>query len=63
MARFPSREADVAALAGNVIVGLTESADDFPAPPVPAAFLLFAQHNDDLGVEVTKWNRPYTHWG
>jgi len=39
MARFPSREADVAALAGNVIVGLTESADDFPAPPVPAADL------------------------
>lgn len=42
MARFPSREADVAALAGNVIVGLTESADDFPAPPVPAADLKIA---------------------
>ena len=39
MARFPNREAEVAALAGNVIVGLTESADDFPAPPVPAADL------------------------
>ncbi len=39
MARFPNREADVAALAGNVIVGLTESADDFPAPPVPAVDL------------------------
>jgi chromosome segregation ATPase len=39
MARFPSREADVAALAGNVIVGLAESGDDFPAPPVPAADL------------------------
>jgi len=37
--RFPTREADVAALAGNVIVGLTESADDFPAPPVTAADL------------------------
>ena len=36
MARFPTREADVAALAGNVIVGLTESAEDFPAPPVSA---------------------------
>jgi hypothetical protein len=36
MARFPKREADVAALAGSVIVGLTESAEDFPAPPVPA---------------------------
>ena len=42
MARFPSREADVAALAGSVIVGLTESADDFPAPPVPAADLKIA---------------------
>ena len=37
--RFPTREADVAALAGSVIVGLTESGDDFPAPPVPAADL------------------------
>ena len=40
--RFPTREADVAALAGNVIVGLTESADDFPAPPVAAADLKVA---------------------
>jgi len=40
--RFPTREADVAALAGNVIVGLTESADDFPGPPVAAADLKVA---------------------
>ncbi len=33
MARFPSREADVAALASQLITGLTEAADDFPAPP------------------------------
>jgi len=39
MSRFPNREAEVAALAGSVIVGLTESADDFPAPPVPATDL------------------------
>jgi hypothetical protein len=39
MARFPNREADVAALAGNVIIGLTEYAEDFPAPPIPAADL------------------------
>ena len=37
--RFPTREAEVAALASNVIVGLTESSDDFPAPPVTAADL------------------------
>jgi len=36
MARFPTREADVAALAGNVIAGLTEYAEDFSTPPVSA---------------------------
>ena len=53
MARFPSREANVAALAGNVIVGLTESADDFPAPPVPAADLKAALEPTDRSTVVT----------
>ena len=34
MAKFPTREAEVAALAGTIIHGLTEHGDDFPACPV-----------------------------
>ena len=34
MAKFPTREAEVAALAGTIIHGLSENADDFPACPV-----------------------------
>jgi hypothetical protein len=33
MARFPSRESDVAALASQMITGLTEEAETFSAPP------------------------------
>jgi hypothetical protein len=32
--RFPRREAEVAALARQIVVGLTENADDFPSPPL-----------------------------
>jgi hypothetical protein len=39
MARFPFSEAEVAALAQDMIGGLTTYAEDFPAPPVPAAEL------------------------
>ena len=39
MARFPSREAEVAVLAAEIINGLTENSDDFPAPPVGTAEL------------------------
>jgi len=34
MARFPRREAEVAALASQMINGLTEQAENFPAPPI-----------------------------
>jgi len=34
MAKFPTREADVAAMAGTIISGLTEYAEEFPACPV-----------------------------
>ncbi|MFA6240901.1 MAG: fibronectin type III domain-containing protein [Candidatus Hydrogenedentales bacterium] len=34
MARFPSREAEVKALAQNIVSGLTENAVLFPTPPV-----------------------------
>lgn len=34
MARFPEREAEVATLASQIITGLTENAEDFPAPPI-----------------------------
>ena len=34
MARFPDREAQIKALAQNIVTGLTENAADFPAPPV-----------------------------
>jgi len=36
MARFPTREAEIAALAGDIIHGLTQYTEDFPAPPVAA---------------------------
>ena len=39
MARFPSREAEVAALASEMINGLTEHAENFPAPPIGVAEL------------------------
>jgi hypothetical protein len=32
--RFPRTESDIATLAGRVIDGLTNAAEDFPAPPV-----------------------------
>jgi len=32
--RFPRSESDIATLAGRVIDGLTNAAEDFPAPPV-----------------------------
>jgi hypothetical protein len=34
MARFPTRDADVAALAGTMVHGLAEHAEDFPDSPV-----------------------------
>jgi hypothetical protein len=34
MARFPTREADIVALAGDIMHGLTEYTEDFPNPPV-----------------------------
>ena len=34
MAKFPTREAEVASLAGTMIYGLTEFAGDFPSCPV-----------------------------
>ena len=33
MARFPKREADIAALTKRVVTGLTTHAEDFPSPP------------------------------
>jgi len=39
MRRFPTREADVAALARNIVAGLTENAEHFPKAPVPPAEL------------------------
>ena len=35
MRRFPRREADVAALARQIVSGLTTEADDFQSPPLP----------------------------
>ena len=39
MRKFPRREADVAALARQIVHGLTAEADDFPSPPLPPAEL------------------------
>jgi hypothetical protein len=39
MACFPDREAQIKALAQNIVTGLTENAVDFPAPPVAAGDL------------------------
>lgn len=39
MARFPSREADIRALAQNIVTGMTDNAAIFPAPPVTPADL------------------------
>lgn len=39
MARFPSREAEIKALAQNIATGLTANAATFPAPPVTAVAL------------------------
>ena len=36
MARFPTRKAEIAALAGDIIHGLTQYTEDFPTPPVAA---------------------------
>ena len=36
MAKFPRREADIAALAGTMVFGLAENAEDFPDCPVSA---------------------------
>jgi len=39
MARFPSREAEIKALAQNIVTGLAANAADFPAPPVTSVAL------------------------
>ncbi len=39
MARFPSREAEIKALAQSIVTGLAANAADFPSPPVPSAGL------------------------
>ena len=39
MARFPDREAEIRALAQNIVTGLVASAADFPTPPVASAAL------------------------
>jgi hypothetical protein len=39
MARFPRTEAEIKALAQNIVTGLTANLADFPAPPVAAAAL------------------------
>jgi len=39
MARFPDREAQIKALAQNIVTGLAANAADFPSPPVPSADL------------------------
>ncbi len=39
MGKFPSREADVAALAGTMVHGLAENAEDFPECPVSVEVL------------------------
>jgi len=39
MARFPEREAEIKALAQNIVTGLAANAADFPTPPVASAAL------------------------
>ena len=39
MARFPTREEEVRALAENLAAGLTADPTPFPAPPIPPAAL------------------------
>ena len=39
MARFPDREAEIKALAQNIVTGLAENAANFPTPPVSSANL------------------------
>ncbi len=39
MARFPSRENDIAVLAEDLIAGLSEHTEDFPTPPVTTEVL------------------------
>ena len=39
MAKFPTREAEIKALAQNIITGLTDNAATYPAPPVAALAL------------------------
>ena len=39
MARFPDREAEIRALAQNIVTGLVANAADFPTPPVASAAL------------------------
>ena len=39
MARFPDREAEIKALAQNIVTGLAANAADFPSPPVASADL------------------------
>ena len=39
MARFPDREAEIKALAQNIVTGLAANAADFPAPPVTSVAL------------------------
>ncbi len=59
--RFPRTESDIATLAGRVVDGLTNAAEDFPAPPVSSEELrgkLDAfQAADTATVEATRGRR------
>ena len=57
MARFPTREAEVASLAGTMIYGLTEFAGDFPACPVTVETLQEALDRFAIGI-IGVWRPP-----
>ena len=58
MAKFPTREAEVASLAGTMIYGLTEFAGDFPSCPVAVETLQEALDRFTRAKETAATERP-----
>ena len=57
MARFPSREGDVATLAMEIISGLTENSEDFPSPPLTVEQLKTSLDKEDKQLFVSNLPR------
>jgi len=57
---FPRAESDIATLTGRVIDGLTNAAEDFPAPPGETRDITIVSEGDTWAI--LQWKPPGRIW-